>query len=98
LRRELLSVNGVGPETADSMLLYVFKRPVFVIDAYTKRVFSRHNFFKAGAAYEEAQGFFTKRLPADEKLFNEYHALIVKVAKERCRKRPDCQRCPLVVI
>lgn len=98
LRRELLAVNGIGPETCDSILLYAFSRPVFVIDAYTKRIFSRHKFLSSGADYHEAQEFFMKNLPPDEKLFNEYHALIVAAAKEFCRTRPKCGRCPLKLV
>lgn len=95
LRHKLLSVNGVGPETADSILLYAFKRPVFVIDAYTKRIFSRLGFFEPQIAYDDAQRFFASRLKPSERQFNEYHALIVRHAKEYCRTRPLCDDCPL---
>ncbi len=96
LRRQLLSVNGIGPETADSILLYALNKPIFVIDAYTKRIFSRHSFLKAGASYEQAQNVFMGNLKPDEKLFNEYHALLVKLAKEFCLKnKPKCEICPL---
>lgn len=95
LRERLLGLNGIGPETCDSILLYAFARPVFVIDAYTKRVFSRHGFLKAEAAYEEFQAFFMNNLPRSARLFNEYHALIVRLAKEFCRTKPDCASCPL---
>ena len=95
LRRELLSVNGIGFETADSMLLYALEKPIFVVDAYTKRVFSRHGLFRPDAGYEEVQKIFTANMPADERLYNEYHALIVRLGKEYCRKRPRCKKCPI---
>ncbi len=97
LRRELLQVNGIGPETADSILLYAGSHPVFVVDAYTKRVFSRHQIIKLDADYHDVQELFMKNLPHDVKMFNEYHALIVKVGKDFCRnKKPLCSRCPLM--
>ena len=95
LRRELLEVNGIGPETADSILLYAFGRPVFVVDAYTKRIFSRHGAFGEGLGYDDVQAFFMKNLRRDSRLFNEYHALIVRLGKELCRKKPKCPACPL---
>jgi endonuclease-3 related protein len=95
LRRELLGVKGIGPETADSILLYAFERPVFVVDAYTKRVFSRHGFFKEDTGYTDVQRFFESRLKRSVPLFNEYHALIVALAKTYCRTQPLCSRCPL---
>jgi endonuclease-3 related protein len=95
LRLELLGIKGIGPETCDSILLYAFNRPVFVVDSYTKRIFSRHGFFAADASYEKAQALFTANLPSDEHIYNEYHALIVRLAKERCRVRPRCEDCPL---
>ena len=96
LRQELLLVNGVGPETADSILLYALDKPVFVIDAYTKRIFSRHGLLKEKASYAEAQNLFSQHLKKEVKLFNEYHALIVRLAKDFCRKtKPRCQVCPL---
>lgn len=97
LRRELLEVNGIGPETADSILLYAGNHPVFVVDAYTKRVFSRHRIIKPDADYHEIQEIFMKNLPYDVKLFNEYHALIVRIGKDFCRtKKPFCSKCPLM--
>lgn len=97
LRRELLSVNGIGPETADSILLYAGNHPVFVVDAYTKRIFSRHQIIKADAEYHDVQEIFMKNLPHDIRMFNEYHALIVKVGKDFCRNRKAlCSRCPLM--
>jgi endonuclease-3 related protein len=98
LRQELLAVKGIGPETADSILLYALDKPVFVVDAYTRRVFTRHKLGPSGKGYDEWQRFFTERLPADAKLFNEYHALIVKLAKEFCRPKPLCEGCPLECI
>ncbi len=96
LREGLLGVNGIGPETADSILLYAANRPYFVVDAYTKRVFSRHGFISEKAVYHEVQRLFMENLHADPRLYNEYHALIVRVGKERCKKsRPFCNGCPL---
>lgn len=96
LRNELLAVKGIGPETADSILLYALNKPVFVIDAYTKRIFSRHKLLKADASYDEAQDLFTSNLKKDVRLFNEYHALIVALGKAFCLKsRPKCSTCPL---
>jgi len=95
LRRELLGVKGLGRETADSILLYAGKRPVFVIDAYTTRVLSRHGIIRDNDDYDQIQSIFTENLPADYLLFNEYHALIVRLSKEACRKRPNCRACPI---
>lgn len=95
LREELLSLNGIGPETADSILLYALGKPAFVIDAYTRRIFSRHGVLRERAAYDEWQRCFTARLPRRVRLYNEYHALIVRLAKEHCRKTPRCKGCPL---
>ena len=96
LREGLLGVNGIGPETADSILLYAANRPYFVVDAYTKRVFGRHGLIADGAVYHEVQQLFMGNLPADVRLYNEYHALIVRIGKERCKKnRPLCAGCPL---
>jgi len=96
LRGQLLSVNGIGQETADSILLYAFKKPIFVIDAYTRRIFIRHHLIKEDFGYSEIQNLFMQNLKADVKLFNEYHALLVKLAKEICLKnKPKCDICPL---
>ncbi|HKI61986.1 MAG TPA: endonuclease III domain-containing protein [Mariprofundaceae bacterium] len=95
LRHQLLALNGIGPETADSILLYALNRPVFVIDAYTRRIFARLGIIGPDAGYPELQNYFTSRLPADAAMFNEYHALIVQHAKQHCRVRPDCTACPL---
>jgi endonuclease-3 related protein len=95
LRDALLGVNGIGPETADSILLYAFRRPVFVVDAYTVRVTSRHGLIGREATYHEIQELFVEHLPPDEAMFNEYHALLVQVGKRHCRRTPSCPRCPL---
>jgi endonuclease III related protein len=96
LRQQLLAVGGIGPETADSILLYAFNKPIFVIDAYTKRIFSRHGLIKEEAQYSEVQDIFMRNLKHDVKLFNEYHALLVKLGKDYCRKQnPKCEICPL---
>lgn len=99
LRAGLLSVNGIGPETADDILLYAFERPVFVIDAYTRRLFSRLGLLEATLDYEAMRHAFEQALVegavAPVPLFNEYHALIVMHAKEACRPRPRCASCCL---
>ncbi len=98
LRRRLLDVRGIGPETADSILLYGLDRPVFVVDAYTRRILYRHGIVPAEADYHEVQGIFQRALPGDLRLFNEYHALIVRLGKTYCRPRPDCGGCPLKAV
>lgn len=96
LREQLLCVNGIGPETADSILLYALEKPVFVVDAYTKRIFSRHKLISAGAGYDQVQAFFTRHISKDTKRFNEYHALIVRLGKDFCLKnKPRCANCPI---
>ncbi len=96
LREELLSVNGIGPETADSIVLYAANYPEFVVDAYTKRIFSRHKLVKIDAGYEEVKSLFTDNLSPDAQVFNEYHALIVRTGKYFCKNRkPLCGNCPL---
>jgi endonuclease-3 related protein len=95
LRRELLGIHGVGPETADSILLYAADRPIFVIDAYTKRIMSRLGLASEKASYDELQALFMDNLKPDAPLFNEYHALIVALGKEVCRKKPRCAACCL---
>jgi endonuclease-3 related protein len=96
LRKKLLGINGIGPETADSILLYALEKPVFVIDAYTKRILSRHGIFEQDKSYDEFQEVFHSGLKRDIKLFNEYHALFVKVGKTFCKRRePLCKECPL---
>lgn len=93
LRNQLLSINGIGPETADSIILYAAKKPSFVIDSYTKRIMSRLGFEKE--AYDELQALFMKSLPNSEKLFNECHALLVELGKNVCKKQPLCGKCPI---
>ncbi len=96
LRAWFLALKGVGPETADSILLYAFKRPSFVIDAYTLRICKRHQWLPATANYTEAQSYFTLQLPSDPTIFNEFHALLVHIGKNFCRpKQPVCEKCPL---
>lgn len=95
LRRELLACHGIGYETADSILLYALKRPVFVVDAYTRRILSRHGIIKGDEPYAAVQRVFTAALPRSTRLYNEYHALLVRLAKTHCRFRPSCPGCPL---
>jgi endonuclease-3 related protein len=95
LRRKLLEVRGIGPETADSILLYAFDRPVFVVDAYTARVLSRHGIAAPRARYGDLQRLIAGRIPHRRTLYNEFHALFVRVGKEFCRKTPRCAGCPL---
>jgi len=95
LRRDLLAVPGIGPETADAILLYAAGRPVFVADAYTRRVLSRHRIVPRRGDYETLRHFLEGHLPGDPALFNELHALLVAVAKAHCRARPSCEDCPL---
>jgi endonuclease-3 related protein len=95
LRAELLAVRGVGPETADSILLYALNRRVFVVDAYTRRVLSRHGLVAPGAPYESVRAFIEARVPKSRKLYNEFHALIVNLGKNICRPTPHCAACPL---
>jgi endonuclease III related protein len=95
-RKSLLSVQGIGPETADSILLYAGNHPLFVVDTYTHRIFSRHQMVPDESDYDSIQESFMSVLPADSHLFNEYHALIVRLGKEYCRKtQPLCDACPL---
>jgi endonuclease-3 related protein len=93
LREKLLSVKGVGMETADSIILYSFGRPIFVVDAYAKRMFARIGICRKDVTYVELQEIFHKSLKADAHLFNEYHALIVEHCKRCCRKKPLCGNC-----
>lgn len=95
VRAQLLGVRGIGPETADSIALYAAGLPLFVIDAYTRRVFARLGLVGGGETYDALQRFFMDELPADAALFNDYHAQIVILAKDVCRTRPLCGRCPL---
>jgi endonuclease-3 related protein len=98
LRAALLEVHGIGPETADCIVLYAAGLPSFVVDAYTRRVFGRLGLLRGGETYDQVQRFFHERLPADAALFGEYHAHIVRLAKESCRARPLCASCPLEAV
>ncbi len=95
LRDELLSLNGIGPETADSILLYAAQREAFVVDAYTRRICSRIGLVDEKVSYTDLQSLFANTLPADADIYNEYHALLVRHAVERCRTRPICSECCL---
>ena len=96
LREKILTVKGIGPETADSILLYAGNMPVFVVDTYTHRIFCRHAIIAEEDGYYEIQDYFMLSLPEEVELFNEYHALIVRLGKEFCKKsKPLCSHCPL---
>jgi len=96
IRQELLSVSGVGKETADSIILYALDRPIFVVDAYTKRVLSRHGLASLDSSYDDIANIFVSSLKNSVLLFKEFHALIVRLAKDYCKKtKPLCQGCPL---
>lgn len=95
LRTDLLLVRGIGPETADSILLYALHRPVFVVDAYTRRFLLRHEWIQRREQYDQIAGRFTAALPRDTRLYNEYHALVVALGKRWCRPVPRCSDCPL---
>lgn len=95
LRVRLLGVHGVGEETADSILLYALERPSFVVDAYTRRIFARLGLLAGEESYGWIQALFQRHLPGETALYNEYHALIVRLGKEVCRPRPRCGECPL---
>jgi endonuclease-3 related protein len=95
LREKLLTVKGIGEETADSILLYAGNKPVFVIDAYTRRILLRHNIIRADATYTEIQNLFMNNLPQSVPLYNQYHALLVNTGKCFCTKNPRCDECPL---
>jgi endonuclease-3 related protein len=95
VREELLSLYRIGPETADSILLYALQKPIFVIDAYTKRIFSQHGFMKIDDSYAAYQNFFMNNLPLDVQLYNEFHALLVHTGYLYCKPKPLCGECPL---
>ncbi|MCI0498119.1 MAG: endonuclease III domain-containing protein [Planctomycetales bacterium] len=95
LREQLLAIKGIGPETADSICLYAFSKPIFVVDAYTARIFGRHGMVEPGSGYEQVQDLFHGGLDKDIALYNEYHALIVRAGKEHCKPKPRCSGCPL---
>lgn len=95
LRVELLSLHGIGPETADSILLYALHKPTFVVDAYTFRILHRHDLVAEPCSYEELRQLFMERLPVEVPLYQEFHALLVRLAKEFCRPQPRCAGCTL---
>lgn len=95
LRPELLGIAGIGPETADDILLYACGKPVFVVDTYTRRILSRHGLVTPNLDYESLRAYFESRLSQDVHLFKEYHGLIVWTGKDFCRRRPNCAGCPL---
>jgi endonuclease III related protein len=95
LRPLLLKINGLGPETVDSILLYALGKPVFVVDAYTKRFLAHHGLYSESSDYHDVQRYFHERLTADTYLFNEFHALIVVLCQICCKKKPLCETCPL---
>ncbi len=95
LREKLLAVKGIGPETADSILLYALGKTSFVIDAYTKRIFSRHGLARDHETYERWREIFMRALPENRDLYNDFHAQIVRTGKDHCRKVPRCEKCPL---
>lgn len=97
-RKKLLSVKGIGPETADSILLYAFESPFFVVDAYTRRIFERHGVFEGGERYDDIAKCFVENLKKDIFTYNQYHAMIVETAKRWCfKKNPKCESCPVNV-
>lgn len=96
LREQLLQVHGIGPETADAILLYALEKPAMVVDTYTHRVFARHGWVEFEADYHQLQEHLVSELPANVKVYNELHALLVQVGKMYCRKTPKCEECPLV--
>jgi len=95
IREELLTVKGIGLETADSIVLYGAGRPIFVVDTYTHRILTRHGLIEEEAGYNDLQSFFMDNLSHDVELYKEFHALIVKTGKDYCRKQPRCSECPL---
>jgi endonuclease-3 related protein len=95
VRRKLLAVPGIGRETADSIILYAAGMPLFVVDAYTRRIFGRLGHLDGSEAYDDVQAWFMSRLPAEAPLFNDYHAQIVRLGKDVCRTRPRCELCVL---
>jgi endonuclease-3 related protein len=96
LREELLAINGIGPETADAILLYAGGLPTFVVDTYAHRILARHGWLDYDASYDDIKDYFESTLPNDAALYNEYHALLVRVGKDYCKRTsPNCQACPL---
>jgi endonuclease-3 related protein len=95
LRPALLGVKGIGPETADSILLYALDKPTFVVDAYTFRILNRHGLIPESCSYEELRQLFMEHLPPEVPFYQEYHALLVRLGKDCCRPQPRCPDCPL---
>ena len=96
LREQLLAINGIGPETADAILLYAGGLPTFVVDTYSHRILARHGWLDYDAAYDDIKDYFESTLPDDAALYNEYHALLVRVGKDYCKRTaPNCEACPL---
>ncbi|MGR3294329.1 MAG: endonuclease III domain-containing protein [Candidatus Scalindua sp.] len=98
LREQLLSVNGIGRETADSIILYAAEKPTFVVDAYTKRMLVRHDLITEDYDYDAIKAVFEDNIPHDVSLYNEYHALIVMVGKYYCKPKMQCEECPLKTV
>jgi len=97
VRRDLLSIHGIGPETADAILLYAGNHATFVVDAYTRRILQRHGLSRSAASYAEVQSRFERELPPEAELFNEFHALFVELGKRHCRSHAQCDGCPLAL-
>lgn len=95
MREQLLGIKGVGRETADSIVLYAYEKPTFVVDTYTCRIMVRHGLIDAEADYEQVKDYFESSLPTETRLFNEFHALIVQTGKNFCKPKPKCDNCPL---
>jgi endonuclease III related protein len=96
LREQLLAINGIGPETADAILLYAGGMPTFVVDTYSHRILARHGWLDYDASYDDIKDYFESTLPDDAALYNEYHALLVRVGKDYCKRTsPNCEACPL---
>ncbi len=96
LREQLLAIHGIGPETADAIILYAGQLPTFVVDTYTHRILARHGWIAYDAGYDEINDYFESSLPSDPALYNEYHALLVRIGKEFCKRTvPNCEACPL---
>jgi endonuclease III related protein len=98
LREKLLAIKGIGEETADSILLYAGNKPIFVVDAYTRRILERHDLIHAGETYTNIQNLFMNHLPQSVSLYNQYHALLVNTGKYFCKKAPQCMGCPLRIL
>ena len=96
LREQLLAINGIGPETADAILLYAGGLPTFVVDTYSHRILARHGWLDYDASYDDIKDYFESTLPDDPALYNEYHALLVRIGKDYCKRTaPNCEACPL---